>query len=32
MLREPVSDDVFSDVFIDIVHVIFVHFKHIGAI
>jgi len=32
MLREPVSDDVFSDVLSDIVHAIFVHFKHIGAI
>ena len=32
MLREPVSDDVFSDVFSDIVYVIFVHFKHMCAI
>ena len=32
MLREPISDDVFSDVLSDIVYVIFVHFKHIGAI
>jgi len=28
MLREPLSDDVFSDVLSYIVHVIFVHFKH----
>ena len=32
MWREPVSDDVFSDALSDIVYVIFVHFKHIGAI
>jgi len=27
MLREPVSDDAFSDVFSDIVYVIFLHFS-----
>jgi len=32
MLREPVRDDVFSDVLSDIVHVIFVHFKNVSAI